>query len=156
MILEGDMQGKEQESIGIEKGRGEYFKPNFFILLIGHLLSKLILCIVGEKEFDDGSSAATIQPHHEELQQPHPSAQESDTCKMELDDGIGGATINQCLEELKMHLSAKKIRILKNLYYFVRSGDSLVFKSSPMLTSIQLLLGDILLDEYENMNRYYI
>ncbi|MCO5550976.1 hypothetical protein L7F22_004471 [Adiantum nelumboides] len=123
-ILEGDMQVEEQVFT-----RGEKEK--------------------GGNEFDVGSNGATTHPHLEELQ-PHSSSQKSDTCQRKFDDGFNGATIDQRLEELKLHPSTQKSRALGSLYYFVRSGDNLVFESSPMSTSIQLLLGDILLDEYGN------
>ena len=113
------------------------------------------MCIIGGREFDDGCNAATIHPQLEVLQ-PHPSTQKSDTCGRECDDGFNGATIDQRLEELKLHPSTQKSRVLGSLYYFVRSGDNLVFESSPMSTSIELLLGDILLDEYGSMKCYYI
>lgn len=155
MILEGDMQAEVQVFTSMEKKTGGYFQLNLSILLIEHLLNKLILCIVGGREFDDGSNAATIHPHLEELQ-PHLSTQKSDTCGRESNDGFNGATIDQRLEELQLHPSTQKSRVLGSLYYFVRSGDNLVFESSPMSTSIQLLLGDILLDEYGSMKCYYI
>ena len=72
------------------------------------------------------------------------------------DDGSNAAIIDQRLEELKLHPSTQKSRVLGSLYYFVRSGDNLVFKSSPVSTSIQLLLGDILLHEYGSMKFYDI
>ena len=59
--------------------------------------------------------------------------------------------VDQSLEELKLQPTTQKSRVLGSLYYFVRLGDSLIFESSPINREIQLLLGDILLDEYGSM-----
>ena len=45
----------------------------------------------------------------------------------------------------------KKSRALGSLYLFERSGDKLLLESSPHNRDLQLLLGDILLDEYGSM-----
>ena len=58
--------------------------------------------------------------------------------------------IDQRLEELKLHPITQKSRVLGSLYY-LRSGDILVFESSQINREIQLLLGDIIVDEYGTM-----
>ena len=67
------------------------------------------------------------------------------------DDGLIAKNIDQRLEELKLHPITQKSRALGSLFYLVRSEDKSIFKPSTINRDIQLLLGDILLDEYGSM-----
>ena len=69
----------------------------------------------------------------------------------ELDKEPSANEVDECLQELKLRPINQESRVIGSLYYFVRSGDNLVFDNSPINREIQLLLGNVLLDEYECM-----
>ena len=59
--------------------------------------------------------------------------------------------VDQCLWEVELQTTSQESRGLGSLYCFVRSGDNLVFENPPINREIQLLLGNVLLDEYGRM-----
>ena len=66
----------------------------------------------------------------------------------ELDKEPSANEVDERLQELELHPINQESRVIGILYYFVRSGDNLVFENPPINREIQLLLGNVLLDEY--------